>query len=229
MTSPTGDAGTAARARLVGAVTLANLKAQRTFLDEQSGVQVLDLTGVTDLDTAGAWVVVSFQATQKARGQVVVIDNASEAQVLLLQTVTEAMPPTRKSRRRLPHHEAGDMLLELGKSVSVFAAGLGQTIGFLGLVLTRVATAVLHPSRLRVTALAHHMQEAGLNAVPIVALMGFLIGVVLAFQGASQLEQFGAEIYVVDLIAISILRELGMLLTSSPGVRPRPSRRPSAR
>ena len=58
------------------------------------------------------------------------------------------------------------------------------------------------------------MQQAGLNAVPIVALMGFLIGIVLAFQGASQLEQFGAEIYVVDLISISMLRELGILLTA---------------
>lgn len=214
MTSATSEAGGAARARLVGAVTLANLDAQRTFLEGQSGIDVLDLTGVTELDTAGAWAVASFQATQKTRGRVVVIDNATEAQTLLLQTVANAMPPTRKRRRRLPHHEAGDMLLELGKSVSIFAAGLGQTIGFLGLVLIRLATAALHPSRLRVTALAHHMQEAGLNAVPIVALMGFLIGVVLAFQGASQLEQFGAEIYVVDLIAISILRELGVLLTA---------------
>ena len=58
------------------------------------------------------------------------------------------------------------------------------------------------------------MQEAGLNAVPIVALMAFLIGVVLAFQGATQLRQFGAEVFVVDLIAISILRELGILLTA---------------
>ncbi|WP_431299098.1 MlaE family ABC transporter permease [Tabrizicola sp. BL-A-41-H6] len=64
------------------------------------------------------------------------------------------------------------------------------------------------------TALVHHMKEAGLNAVPIVALMGFLIGIVLAFQGASQLEQFGAEIYVIDLISISMLRELGILLTA---------------
>ena len=58
------------------------------------------------------------------------------------------------------------------------------------------------------------MQEAGLNAVPIVALMSFLIGVVLAFQGATQLRQFGAEVFVVDLIAISVLRELGILLTA---------------
>ncbi len=199
---------------MVGAVTLANLDRQRTFFDGQSGIEVLDLSDVTKLDTAGAWAIASFQAAQKAKGREIGIANATEAQALLLRTVTDAMPPARKRRRRLPHHEAGDMLLDLGRAVSVFAAGLGQTIGFLGLILSRLATTVLHPARLRLTALAHHMQQAGLNAVPIVALMGFLIGIVLAFQGASQLEQFGAEIYVVDLISISMLRELGVLLTA---------------
>ena len=80
--------------------------------------------------------------------------------------------------------------------------------------MARLGRTVLQPSRLRVTALVHHMEQAGLQAVPIVALMGFLIGIVLAFQGATQLKQFGAEVFVVDLIAISILRELGILLTA---------------
>jgi phospholipid/cholesterol/gamma-HCH transport system permease protein len=64
------------------------------------------------------------------------------------------------------------------------------------------------------TSVVHHCQEIGVSAVPIVALMAFLIGVVLAFQGSAQLRQFGAEVFVVDLIAISILRELGILLTA---------------
>lgn len=214
MSSEAGDAPQAGRAKLAGAFDLTNLGPQRTFLQTLSGVEVLDLSAVAHLDTAGAWAIASFQAAQQAKGSPVAIANATEAQALLLQTVTDAMPPVRKRRRRLPHHEAGDMLLALGTSVTVFAAGMGQTIGFLGLVLARLAMTALNPSRLRLTALAHHMQEAGLNAVPIVGLMGFLIGIVLAFQGASQLEQFGAEIYVVDLISISMLRELGILLTA---------------
>jgi phospholipid/cholesterol/gamma-HCH transport system permease protein len=214
MSPENAEDGNVAPAKLVGEVTLANLDRQRAYLDKQSRAQVLDLSGVTELDTAGAWAIASFQAAQKAKGRDIAIANATEAQALLLQTVTDAMPPPRKRRRRLPHHEAGDMLVDLGKAVSVFVAGLGQTVGFLGLVLARLAMTVRYPSRLRVTALTHHMQQAGLNAVPIVALMGFLIGIVLAFQGASQLEQFGAEIYVVDLISISMLRELGILLTA---------------
>jgi phospholipid/cholesterol/gamma-HCH transport system permease protein len=80
--------------------------------------------------------------------------------------------------------------------------------------LARMARALRHPGEFRLTSLVHHCEEVGLKAVPIVALMSFLIGIVLAFQGASQLRQFGAEVFVVDLIAISILRELGILLTA---------------
>jgi len=76
---------------------------------------------------------------------------------------------------------------------------LGQTVGAMAAIL-------VNPRRLRLTSLVHHCQEVGLNAVPIVALMAFLIGVVLAFQGSAQLRQFGAEVFVVDLIAISVLR-----------------------
>ncbi len=214
MSTEDRDVGKASRAKLVGAVTLTNLDTQRAFLANQSAVSVLDLSEVTQLDTAGAWAIASFQAAQKSRGREVTIDNATGAHSLLLQTVTAAMPASRKRRRRLPHHEAGDLLFELGKAVSGFSAEFGKTLGFLGFVLSRLASTAVHPSRLRATALAHHMQHAGLNAVPIVGLMGFLIGIVLAFQGASQLEQFGAEIYVVDLISISMLRELGILLTA---------------
>jgi phospholipid/cholesterol/gamma-HCH transport system permease protein len=86
--------------------------------------------------------------------------------------------------------------------------------GYLGLFLARLAQSLVRPRRFRLTALVHHCQDVGLRAVPIVAVMAFLIGVVLAFQGSAQLRQFGAEVFVVDLIAVSILRELGILLTA---------------
>ena len=215
MSQPTSEVNDSARpGALTGPVTLANLSEIRAILDSFSGNSELDLSGLTSMDTAGAWAIASFQAAHKSRGRPVTVSGASAAHILLLQTVTEAMPPERKRRRRLPHHEAGDTLFQLGQAVSAFAAGIGGSVGFLGLVMIRLATIVRHPSRLRFTALVHHMQESGLKAVPIVALMGFLIGVVLAFQGASQLQQFGAEVFVVDLISISILRELGILLTA---------------
>ena len=81
-------------------------------------------------------------------------------------------------------------------------------------MLVRLGGNLRPPARLRLTSVVFHMQEAGLNAVPIASLMAFLIGVVLAYMGAVQLRQFGAEIFVVDLIAIAVLRELGILLTA---------------
>ncbi len=205
---------TSAPDALTGPVTLANLTEKRSFLDAMGAVNALDLSGVTELDTAGAWLIVSHQAQAKSAGRPFTVQGASPAQALLLDTVTAALAPAPPRVRRPPQHRAGDELVAIGAGVSTFSGNIGASLGFLGLVIAKLIGTILRPSRLRFTALVHHMQQAGLNAVPIVALMGFLIGIVLAFQGASQLEQFGAEVFVVDLIAISILRELGVLLTA---------------
>jgi len=189
---------------LTGPITLASLTETRGRL--AAGVRVLDLSGVTTLDTAGAWLL----ATTRAR-----VTGASAAQALLLATVASALPAEAAPpppRRRT--QSAGTWFEGLGRAVSGYVGGLGDALGFLGQIVVTLGAALRHPSRLRATALVHHMHQAGLNPVPIVSLMGFLIGIVLAFQGAAQLRQFGAEVFVVDLIAISILRELGILLTA---------------
>lgn len=103
-----------------------------------------------------------------------------------------------------------DRLPELGKRTKDAAKTLLAVTGYFGLFLARLAQPIHHPSEFRLTAIVHHREEVG----PIVAPIAFLIGVVLAFQGSTQLRQFRAEVFVVDLIAISILRELGILLTS---------------
>ncbi|MEM6738944.1 MAG: ABC transporter permease [Pseudomonadota bacterium] len=172
----------------------------------------VDLRDTHRLDTAGAWLLSRQRARIEAAGGQFQIRNASPAARSILQTVARA--------RHLPAtvHDGRARLLgpiaELGRAV----AALGQTAAglaaYLGLFLSRILRALVRPGEFRLTALVHHCQEVGLKAVPIVALMAFLIGVVLAFQGASQLRQFGAEVFVVDLIAVSILRELGILLTA---------------
>lgn len=106
------------------------------------------------------------------------------------------------------------MLNHFGRQVAAAQSAALSFIGFLGETLTRIFSLLLRPRRLRWASLVTHMQDAGFNAIPIIALMGFLIGVVLAFQGATQLQRFGAEVFVVELISISVLRELGILLTA---------------
>ena len=190
---------------LSGRVTLATLGAVRARLDAAGADAAVDVAAVTQLDTAGAWLL-------NAAGRRVT--GGTEAQRLLIRTVGDAMPPVGTAEPRGLRTHVVDSLAGFGMAVAGFLGATAQSLGFLGLVMARLAATLARPRRLRLTALVHHMQDVGLNAVPIVALMGFLIGVVLAFQGAAQLRQFGAEVFVVDLIAVSILRELGILLTA---------------
>ncbi len=106
------------------------------------------------------------------------------------------------------------ILTDIGEKAIVTLTEAGALLAFLGLTVVAILSALIKPWRLRFTPLFHHMERVGFNAVPIVALISFLIGVVLAYQGATQLQKFGADIFVVDLIAISVLREIGILLTA---------------
>ncbi len=199
---------------LQGPVTLAETTELHATL-ETIGTDrdvVLDMAAVTRIDTAGAWAVASLRRRLAEAGRSLRIDGAPDKTLALLASVDEAVPdavrPAAKPVSML------DRVESVGKTVAGGAMFLVELTGFLGLFLARLARSILHPREFRLTALVHHCQEVGLKAVPIVALMAFLIGVVLAFQGAAQLRQFGAEVFVVDLIAVSILRELGILLTA---------------
>ena len=106
------------------------------------------------------------------------------------------------------------LLAELGALVATFGRALLALLGFIGLILETLARTLLQPSRWRVTALVAQIQQTGLNAAPIVALLTFLVGAVVAFLGATVLSRFGASIYTVMLVAFSFLREFGVLLTA---------------
>lgn len=178
---------------------------------EMHGASVIDIAGLARMDTAGAWVLIDLQAQSTVPGGAA-LEGATQAQAQLIETVRRSMLSDAVAAPRTK--SVGDRLEILGRAVVAGAHKAVALISFLGQVVATMAGILAHPSRLRLTSLVHHCQEVGLNAVPIVALMSFLIGVVLAFQGAAQLRQFGAEVFVVDLIAISVLRELGILLTA---------------
>ncbi|NCO85082.1 MAG: MlaE family lipid ABC transporter permease subunit [Rhodobacterales bacterium] len=206
--------GDAAALHLEGELTLAGVSALNRRCEAlDGGLQVTaDMAGVTRLDTAGAWALARLEARLAAQGGSVRFDGIAPAQASLLRAVTAAMPKVEEvpaARWRLT-----DLLEGLGRGVAGGTGFLLALVAYLGLFLARLGRALRHPSEFRLTSLVHHCGEVGLKAVPIVSVMAFLIGVVLAFQGSAQLRQFGAEVFVVDLIAISILRELGILLTS---------------
>ncbi len=203
-----------ARLSLRGTLLIENIEAwARTIEDETlRGLRGIDITEVSQMDTAGAWFLINCQQRAGLRGDVPTLEGATPVQAQLIETVRRNLPPD--GERLARHPSAADLLETFGRRVARGGRMAVELVSFLGQVMGTLASFVVHPRRLRLTSLVHHCQETGLNAVPIVALMAFLIGVVLAFQGASQLRQFGAEVFVVDLIAISILRELGILLTA---------------
>lgn len=177
-----------------------------------AGSVILDLSGIEAMDTAGAWLVLEAQTAIEARGGQCEIVGAAPLHQELIEVVRSNIPAAEETAARSPGLRG--WLERVGAETWATILGLTEMMSFLGLVMARIGRLFIHPGRLRFTSLVHHMQEIGVNAIPIVALMAFLIGVVMAFQGAVQLRQFGAEVFVVDLIAISVLRELGILLTA---------------
>ena len=207
---PADDGGTV---HLFGALTVRTVTAAREKLQalDPETVTCIDLSSLTRLDTAGAWALITLKpGNGSERG--FEITGASDKAQSLLRSVEKALP---EPETPPPQDTSLVAWLErFGRKVHAGGLFLQALTGFLGIFLHRFARSLLHPSKFRLTSLVHHCEEVGYKAVPIVALMSFLIGVVLAFQGATQLRQFGAEVFVVDLIAISILRELGILLTA---------------
>ncbi len=167
----------------------------------------LDLSGVTEIDTVGAWIVWRVSADKDAE-----ITGASEKAERLIAAVKGASASSEISPHRLP-------LLErvpdaVGLLVSTTAHGSVGILSFLGSTIIALGTLIRHPSRFRIKALVRQLELVGVSALGIIGLMSFLIGIVIAQQGAVQLRQFGAEIYTINLTGRLSMRELGVLMTA---------------
>ncbi|MBR2573699.1 MAG: ABC transporter permease [Loktanella sp.] len=178
---------------------------------QASRAEAVDIAALAHVDTAGAWFLLDL-AGRTSAGAASGITGASAAQTQLIEAVRTNLPPNGAAAK--PPVRLVDHLETLGRRVARAGSNALEMLSFFGQVIGAMGGVIRHPRRLRLTSVVYHCQQVGVQAVPIVALMAFLIGVVLAFQGSAQLRQFGAEVFVVDLIAISILRELGILLTA---------------
>ncbi|MDF3198286.1 ABC transporter permease [Pseudomonas sp. 1912-s] len=205
--------------RITGDWTLAhyaNLKKLSEKLDGQYDVGTrIDLNGLGALDTAGASLLVELLGPERIEQSAEHTDcSLSTADRALLKTVYRSLNdfcvPVKE-----PEEAAGIMLLaRIGSAVyTVWQDGM-KLLGFIGLILETFARGVFRPKRWRVTPMVAHIEQTGLDAAPIVALLTFLVGAVVAFLGATVLASFGASIFTVDLVAFSFLREFGVLLTA---------------
>ena len=177
-----------------------------------SGKLAVELEHVEAMDTAGAWLLYRTVKKLREQGVDVVLRGATKAQWMLLEQVQANDVPCGVE----PVHVSSirKMLSELGDGTVRGAHGLRHATGFLGAAMQTLFRTLLRPRRLRLSATVHQIELVGLNALPIVGLISFLIGVVIAYQGAFQLRLFGAEIFTVNLVAVSVLREFGILLAA---------------
>jgi phospholipid/cholesterol/gamma-HCH transport system permease protein len=203
------------RLRLSGAWTLSRLGAllpRAAAARVATGPLAVDASAVSAMDTAGALLLLR---TLRGSGQPFdahAIDGLREADAALLRLVASRLEPERPARE--PHFEFRLMLLRIGQAVWRFLAQGREFLGFVGLTVATLAQVLAGRRRLRWTSTVFHMEQVGLDAVPIVALLTFLVGAVVAFVGATALRDFGAEVFTVELVSISFLREFGVLLTA---------------
>jgi phospholipid/cholesterol/gamma-HCH transport system permease protein len=172
----------------------------------------LDLSAVEALDTAGAWILYRLARRLEHTGLTVQLTGATPAQHALLERM--ALPPERAALARPGVGPLRALVERAGESTIENMGEARDLLGFFGLTIVTLLRTLMNPTRLRFTAFVVHLERIGINALPIVGLLSFLIGVVLAFQGADQLRQFGAEIFTVNLLGVSVLREIGILMTA---------------
>lgn len=174
---------------------------------------LIDASRIGHLDSAGAWLILRTSHLMASKG-------AHVTDVLLPQNYrslyhrleSEALAPAARFHRR---QTFSDFLARIGRGTMHVLHQSYELVGFLGRVTVEVWEAILSPGHeLPWPAFVQQIEETGLTALPIVGMLAFLLGIVLAYQGADQLKRFNAEIYTIDFLGVGFLRELGGLVTA---------------
>ena len=190
-----------------GALTITRAATTQREIDGLPDPLTIDLSRVERMDTVGAWI---LYRTKRDRGAKIV--GAGETEASLLEQVSEYDVPSRVRPEQRPALER--VLAELGGWVADAGLTFVGLLGFFGSTLIGFGNLIRRPRRFRVNAVVQRFDVVGVRALGIIGLMSFLIGIVVGQQGAVQLEQFGAEVYTINLIGRITVRELGVLMTA---------------
>lgn len=194
--------------RLSGSLTIAAIGDLDTKLRSLSGnISKIDIGEIEHIDTVGAWLV--YRTAKDHDADIVGADRDAKRLIEAVSGVDQSAPVE-------PAHmsSVNRFLAEVGGGVVVAFTTLLHFLGFVGQVVKASFVLALNPRRFRWHAVVQHFDMVGVRALGIIGLMSFLIGIVIAQQGAVQLRQFGAEVFTINLIGRLTFRELGILMTA---------------
>lgn len=202
---------------LSGAWTAVGITAVQTkleFLNPPEKIQIVaDCGDIDALDTAGAWILHKLLLRMRARDTVVIVNGLRPEFAKLLEFFTQQV--TVQGAMAKPSTNRVVALLErIGQSTARAFSECMALLSFIGESARALAGNLAHPSRMRWRQMLFNIRTAGFDALPIVGLLSFLLGVVVTYQGADQLRQYGANIFVADLVGLSMLREFAPLITA---------------
>lgn len=170
----------------------------------------IDFSQIERMDTAGACVARQLLGMKDGIGQNNVRSNKRVDAIL---TTIDRLQPS-SSPRRPKTNFIVRKIESIGKATVEVIDLAACFMEFIGKITSRLVTGLFRPARFRLGLTTSQIELSGFNAIPIIILISFLIGIVVAYQGALQLGKLGADIYTVDLLAVTLLRELGILLTA---------------
>ena len=170
---------------------------------------VFDGSGISALDTAGAWLLHRTMHALQQRGKDIQLDGLRPEFNVLLQMIVSRSTHTEPA---LPARIS--LLGNIGRRAWRDLQVLSDMLAFVGESATALLRSLMQPRRIRWRVILYNLQTSGFEAMPITGLLTFLMGVVIAYQGADQLQRFGANIYIVDLVGLSMVRELAPLLAA---------------
>jgi phospholipid/cholesterol/gamma-HCH transport system permease protein len=192
---------------------VAAIEAELSALQTQRARAVrVDCSQLGTLDLSAAWLL--HEQLHKIAADQAAIDFVGKRPGLLSFIDEFAKEDASKGTREEQSEESLGAVAQIGRFSVRRVVRLTDALNFQGRVIYTCLAAVRHPSRLRLTSIVRHVYETGIQAIPIVALIAFLITLVIAYIGAQQLKRFGAEIFTVDLVTVGVLREMGVLLTA---------------
>ena len=174
---------------------------------------VVDGARIEALDTAGAWVLQKLLRRLRDEGSAVQVRDLRPEFAKLLEVVGQQAADQADTSPPLAS-TPWSKLDGLGRSAEAAFEQSVALLGFVGESAAALAGCVAHPARFRWRPILYNIRSAGFDALPIVGLLSFLLGIVVAYQGADQLRQYGANIFVADLVGLSMLREFAPLITA---------------